>query len=232
MKELLIKIFAVFAVIIFVSMLVHHGDIDFSAWDVFTEKTQEAVQSEQGQAIIKEVKDTSVDVGNTFWGRFKKDAAKIALQEVTLIKVVDGDTLIVSIDGKNDFYVRLIGIDTPESVNPDESKNNDYGKLASDYTKALLNNVEKLYLQYDKEDTDNYGRTLAYVWLKNDVDMNNTQDISNYMLNGIIIRNGYAIDKMYAPNVRYADVFAELREDSQQVGSGLWSDTGFIALWQ
>ena len=54
-----------------------------------------------------------------------------------VVKVVDGDTIIVDIDGVEE-RVRLIGVDTFESVHPDEDRNVAYGEIASDFTKSQL----------------------------------------------------------------------------------------------
>lgn len=83
--------------------------------------------------------------------------------EVT--RVVDGDTLIVRVDGV-DTRVRLIGIDTPESVHPDASENTEEGLVASDYTKSLLPSGSRVYLEMDVEPLDIYDRTLAYVFME------------------------------------------------------------------
>ena len=73
---------------------------------------------------------------------FKEDiltpSPSIQFEEVTLKRVVDGDTIIVLNKNKEELRVRLIGIDTPESVHPDADKNTAEGQLASDYTKSQL----------------------------------------------------------------------------------------------
>jgi micrococcal nuclease len=79
-----------------------------------------------------------------------------------VVSVIDGDTIIVKSDG-GDVHVRLIGIDTPESVASDGYKvNTPEGDKASEYTRNLLEG-NSVYLEYDKEQTDSYQRTLAYV---------------------------------------------------------------------
>lgn len=158
-------------------------------------------------------------------------AANEELTEVSLVRVKDGDTIVVSIDGEEQT-VRFIGVDTPESVNPDESKNTIYGENASNYTKNLLNGITTLYLQYDVSQTDKYDRTLAYVWMRNNIDTGNKNDVANYMVNGMLVRNGYAKDKIYEPNVAYADTFAELCEEAKETKTGLWQHDEFAALWQ
>lgn len=152
------------------------------------------------------------------------------LEEVDLVRVVDGDTIIINTAGE-DMSVRLIGVDTPESVNPDENKNNEYGSMASEYTKELLADVRTLYLQYDVTKTDKYGRILAYVWLNNNINTLSQSDICDNMLNAILVENGYAYDKVYMPNKEYSDVFAELRETAENSGTGLWQYPEFAELW-
>ncbi|MEE1237041.1 MAG: thermonuclease family protein, partial [Turicibacter sp.] len=84
-------------------------------------------------------------------------ASSIQLEEVTLKRVVDGDTIIVLNKNKEELRVRLIGIDTPESVHPDADKNTVDGQLASDYTKSQLKKGQTLYLEFDEEPQDKYG---------------------------------------------------------------------------
>ena len=151
----------------------------------------------------------------------------VALTSCTVIKVIDGDTFKASFgNGASEVKIRLIGMDTPESVHADETKNNEYGVMSSDYTKSLLQEGQTVYVEYDKEMTDKYGRTLAYVWLSQD-----TTVLYN-MLNARLIADGYAYDKVYEPNDKYADVFHTLRISSQEAGNGLWKYQGFIELWK
>lgn len=155
-----------------------------------------------------------------------------SLEAVTLDRVVDGDTLWIYDSNYDRIKVRLIGIDTPESVHSDASRNNEYGKMASDYTKEILSGNQTLYLEYDVEATDQYGRTLAYVWLSDDVDRDNVADVSDKMLNAILVKNGYAYDKVYEPNHAYADTFEALRMEASECGIGLWQYEGFQQLWE
>ena len=74
-------------------------------------------------------------------------------------RVVDGDTLIVYIDGVR-TRVRLIGINTPESVAPEEERNTEEGVIASDYVKTLMEDADyEVWLKYDNERYDQYDRT-------------------------------------------------------------------------
>lgn len=137
------------------------------------------------------------------------------VREVTLDRVVDGDTLVVN-EGTKSLRIRLIGIDTPESVSPNKEKNTIYGEYASDYVKALLEEGETLYLEYDVEPTDSFDRELAYVWLDSDF-----ENLEN-MLNFKIVYDGYGINKEYPPNLKYAEKLETARADAILGIRGLW----------
>ena len=77
-----------------------------------------------------------------------RSADKPVLDEATVVRVVDGDTFVANIDGQ-DEKIRLIGVDTPESVNPDESKNTERGKEASENTKSILTKGKHVWLEAD-----------------------------------------------------------------------------------
>ena len=86
---------------------------------------------------------------------------KVSYEPVTVRYVVDGDTLTVTDEDSNEFKVRRIGCNTPESVSSDENKNCEEGRLASQYTKSLLSEGQTVYLEYDNDRYDKYG----WVWL-------------------------------------------------------------------
>src|SRR5580765_6902721 len=81
---------------------------------------------------------------------------------VVVHRVVDGDTIIVG-EGPDDVRVRLIGVDSPESVKPG-SPVQCFAIKASDFTKGALTD-RPVRLEYDIDRFDRYGRTLAYVWV-------------------------------------------------------------------
>lgn len=90
------------------------------------------------------------------------DSAPV-LVPASVVRVVDGDTIVCDVDGK-EIKVRLIGIDTPETVHPDKEVEY-FGAEASAYTTEMLDGQD-VSLEYDVEPTDRYGRDLAYVWLE------------------------------------------------------------------
>lgn len=127
-----------------------------------------------------------------------------------VIRVVDGDTIVIDLDG-TETKIRMIGVDTPESVHSDNSKNCQFGKISSDYTENLLSN-QSVSLEYDAEKYDKYGRVLAYVYLDEN------------MVNLDLVINGYAVAKEYEPNTKYAEVFTEAQIKAEKAKSGMWSD--------
>src|SRR3954465_5035207 len=78
-----------------------------------------------------------------------------------VVRVIDGDTIVVKVEGK-DTRVRLIGVDTPETVRLNKPVEY-FGKEASAFTKRLLEG-ERVTLEYDRQKADRYRRTLAYVY--------------------------------------------------------------------
>lgn len=117
-------------------------------------------------------------------------------------RVVDGDTLIVDIDGQR-TRVRLIGINTPESVAQEEERNTEEGVIASDYVKTLMDEAGyEVWLEYDNELYDQYDRTLAYVYIDYEGEV--------IMLERILLEEGYAEAVVFGTNDRYYEEFCEL----------------------
>ena len=123
---------------------------------------------------------------------------------------MDGDTIVVDLNG-TDTYIRLIGIDTPESVSYNTSENTEQGKTASDFTKKLLRK-QKVYLEYDKDTKDKYGRTLAYVFLTDKTTMANRE----------ILRAGMAKVYSFRPNVKYEKEFIRIQNEAKANRVGFW----------
>ena len=133
------------------------------------------------------------------------------LQTFDVVRVVDGDT--ISIRGQRDeVKVRLIGVDTPETVHPSKPVQH-YGKEASCFTTNLLKG-EQVYLRYEgeKPTTDKYGRLLAYVYRVPD----------GLFVNAEIIRQGYGHAYVQYP-FKHLEVFRQLEQFARQAGKGLWA---------
>lgn len=140
-----------------------------------------------------------------------EDRGDIQFEAAVVERVVDGDTLTVNIEGSS-HKVRMIGINSPESVHPDPSRNTTAGIKASEYTKQLLPSGTKVYLQSDVSDTDQYDRLLRYVWLQMPEYYNDSDMISKYMVNAILVREGYAKARKYRPDTMYSEYFVTLKE--------------------
>ena len=154
------------------------------------------------------------------------------LDAVKFIRTVDGDTIIVEDKTGEHKRVRMIGIDTPESVAKEEERNNKYGVMASDYTKELLSNADTLYLEYDIDSDDQYDRILAYVWLEDVKDTFDEKAIEEAMVNAIIVKNGYGIAKRYEPTVAHDKTLQRLTAEADESNIGLWQYEGFRNLWE
>lgn len=146
-------------------------------------------------------------------------------QMVSLSRVVDGDTIVVDIYGdscgnsEHEYTVRLIGVNTPESVASAEylertgKENTEEGAAASDFVKELLSDVEYVYLQQDVSETDRYDRLLRYVWLEIPENEFDLEEIQTEMLNGILVSNGYAEVATYEPDVMHQADFEQLAQE-------------------
>lgn len=122
-------------------------------------------------------------------------------------RVVDGDTIEVRYRGR-ELTVRLIGIDTPETVAPGQPVEC-YGPAASAFTERELEG-RRVRLEFDVERLDRYGRTLAYVWRGDE------------LFNETLVRRGYAFVTTYPPNVRYVDRFVAAQRAARAHERGVW----------
>lgn len=126
-----------------------------------------------------------------------------------VVRVVDGDTFVIDYNGKNE-KVRLIGIDTPESVHPNEEKNTEFGDMVSNYSKKMLTG-KNVQIEFDVQQRDKYGRLLAYVYL------------DGQMYNEVLLENGYAKLATYPPNVKYVDEFTKIQKRARENKMGMWA---------
>ncbi len=128
----------------------------------------------------------------------------------TVSRVVDGDTMIVT-SGSHSERVRIIGVDTPEVVDPDKPVQC-YGPQASAYAKHWLTG-RAVTLSYDVVHHDVYDRVLAYVT----VDGPPSVSVEERLL-----ELGYARTLTIPPNDRNAAKYARLQSDAAAAGRGLW----------
>lgn len=124
-----------------------------------------------------------------------------------VVRVVDGDTVEARVDGEVED-VRLIGVDTPETVKPGEPVQC-FGKRASGFTERELEG-ERVRLVFGTERRDVYGRLLAYLYL------------GERFFNPALVRRGLARALTIPPNDRYALRFERLELAAARTGRGLW----------
>lgn len=126
-------------------------------------------------------------------------------------RVVDGDTIVVTVPGKTE-KVRLIGVDTPETVDPRKPVQC-FGKEASDFTKSLLTNKSvRLESDSSQNDRDKYGRLLRYVFL------------GDTNINEKIIVEGYGHEYTYRTPYKYQTEFKNAERLAREAKRGLWAD--------
>ena len=128
----------------------------------------------------------------------------------TVERIVDGDTVVVKIDGKN-MKVRLVGVDTPETVHPNKPVER-YGKKASEFLSNLLKG-EKIYIEWkEDEKTDKYGRALLYLWRAPD----------GLFVNLEIVRQGYGHAYTRFP-FEHTELFRYYERQAREAKRGLWA---------
>jgi endonuclease YncB( thermonuclease family) len=139
------------------------------------------------------------------WPDPPKDAVTAKVQRVS-----DGDTFVAVVKGRRE-RVRVIGVDTPESVDPSRP-DEPYGEEASEFAKHHLDG-ETVRLAGDAEPRDRYGRLLAYVWLRDGT-----------FWNALLVAEGYAQQLTIPPNVTYAALFRRLVAEARRNDRGLWAE--------
>jgi micrococcal nuclease len=129
----------------------------------------------------------------------------------TLVKVVDGDTIAVLVEGEEEV-VRLIGINTPETVDPRRPVEC-FGNEASLRTRALLGGGN-VVLEFDasQDRRDRYGRLLAYVFLPDGT-----------LVNEVLVSEGYAYEYTYNLPYIYQNAFRAAERAAREEERGLWA---------
>ncbi len=120
-----------------------------------------------------------------------------------VIKVIDGDTIEVEIEGTR-FPLRYIGVDAEEE--------GACGRQETARNRELVEG-QTVDLERDTSEVDAFGRLLRYVW------------VDGLFVNAQLVREGYARARAYPPDTRYADLFAQLEEEAREAGRGCWAPT-------
>jgi micrococcal nuclease len=124
-----------------------------------------------------------------------------------VISVIDGDTILVKINGQQET-VRYIGIDTPEPYRDGDPAC--WSKEASARNKALVEGKE-VTLVSDVDEKDRYDRLLRYVY------------VDGVFVNEVLLKEGHARTLVVQPNTRHADIFMHIQDEAQENNLGQWS---------
>ena len=145
-----------------------------------------------------------------------------AYEKTKVLSIVDGDTVKVIYHNREES-IRLIGIDTPESIpnkkaikdaqrtKSDIETINSQGREAKNFVKGLVKPGIFLKIEFDVRTRDKYGRLLAYLYLP-----------SGKMLNEEIVKAGYAQLMTIPPNLKYQERFLMAYREAMENHRGLW----------
>ena len=153
-------------------------------------KEEKQKEKEQNNAVSEEVKSNS------------------KIKDLSVKRVVDGDTVVLEKNGY-EYKVRLIGVDTPESVHLDKNKNTKEGKIASDFTKERLTG-KKVDIEFDVKPQDKYGRYLVYLY------------VDGISYNEVLLEEGMARVMMISPNVKNKELYAQIEKRAKDKKIGVW----------
>ncbi|MEX2013988.1 MAG: thermonuclease family protein, partial [Parcubacteria group bacterium] len=156
--------------------------------------------------LLESILESNTEVG-------EKVALVISSNQLyEVVKVIDGDTLDVLMNGKIE-RLRLVGINTPETVDPRKPVEC-FGREASDKAKAILTG-QKVALESDPSqgEQDKYGRLLRYIFL---------EDGTNFNL--LMIQEGYAHEYTYDGPYKYQSIFKQAQKEAQDSKAGLWGE--------
>lgn len=125
---------------------------------------------------------------------------------------VDGDTIKIMLDDEVKT-VRLLAVDTPESVHPKKGVEY-YGKEASEYTCNKVKDAKKLEIMYDdnSDKADKYGRLLAWVF------------VDDYLLQDLIVSNAYGEVAYLYGDYRYTDLLKDHQSVAEAKKIGIYDD--------
>lgn len=132
-------------------------------------------------------------------------ACPVAAEEFNLIRVIDGDSLLLNRDGGL-IHVRLTGVDAPEWQQ-------EYGDSATAFVREFLRD-RTITMTFDSQRHDRYGRTLGYVYA------------DGIMLNESLVRAGLAVTCPIPPNLRMMSRFRRAEKTARKAKSGFWIQGG------
>lgn len=161
--------------------------------------TKENTKQQNSESHRESVQETK---GKTFFAK--------------VVKVIDGDTVKIELPNGNEETVRLLLIDTPETVHPTKAVQ-PFGPEASQFSKHLMEPNSEVEVEPGIGERDKYGRLLAYLY------------VDGKMVNKLLLEKGLArVAYIYAPNTKYLDEFEALQKKAQQKEIGIWSIENYV----
>ncbi len=141
------------------------------------------------------------------------------LTPVIVTKVIDGDTAYVRFSDGSEEKVRFIGVDAPEINHPTKGLE-PFGPEAETYARLTLEK-ERIWLEFDVGERDQYDRLLAYLWLELPTEFSDAE-LREFQFNARLLLEGYAVQVTFEPNVKYVDYYSSYEEEARQAERGLW----------
>jgi micrococcal nuclease len=139
-------------------------------------------------------------------------ARAASVDTAIIVEVIDGDTVTLEVAGHTET-VRLVGIDTPETVHPTKPVEC-FGPQASAFLARLLPPGTPVRIRRDTQARDSYGRLLLYLFLP--------APDGDKFVNLELVARGYAVPLSIEPNTRWRAAFVDAAFDAQRNSRGLW----------
>lgn len=134
---------------------------------------------------------------------------KSSSASVKVTEVHDGDTFNIMLNSKKE-KIRLIGIDTPELGQKP------WGKKAKKHLEEILDSAGwEVFLEFDAEERDKYGRLLCYA-----------KTADNTFINLKMVKDGYAMLLTIPPNIKHVNAFRKAQSEAREQKLGIWSSKG------
>ena len=138
---------------------------------------------------------------------------------VKVVSVVDGDTIKVNLGAQQEL-VHLIGTLTPNVASQSKAAQ-PYGPEALAFTKGSMSS-RSVYLEFDRQERNNDGCLLAYIWFEKPVGALIEDEVRNNQFNAQLLLEGYAKSSAVSPNLKYSAMYEEFQQEARDAGKGLW----------
>ena len=145
---------------------------------------------------------------------FSGDSGPSRSETATVVRVIDGDTIEVDLDGWR-YTVRYIGINTPETNRPSRGVEF-YGPEASARNRELVEG-KTVRMEFDVSSTDRFDRLLGYVY------------VDDEMVNATLISEGFAVASTFPPDTKFADRFENIQMQAMENRRGVWATSSALA---